>query len=103
MQLLAARMRTARRASLASPLVSIALLFFSTAAQAVVPDTRPVTQEQFKQLVKIFKNVVNRIDTLEKEVKDLESRPSGGAPKKEEVIDLSATDSKVQAAPVEAA
>jgi hypothetical protein len=84
-------------------LALITLLLLAPQAQAAVPDSRPVTQEQFKQLVKIFKNVVNRIDTLEKDVKDLQSRPSGGAPKKEDVIDLGASDSKIQSAPVEAA
>jgi hypothetical protein len=72
------------------------------AAHAAPADNRPVTQEQFRQLVKIFKNVVNRLDRVEKQVKDIESRP-GGPSKKEEVIDLGASDAKVMSAPVEAA
>src|SRR5579885_2905358 len=88
-------------------LIMLSVCFFCPRANAAQPDTRPVTQEQFKQLVKIFKNVVNRLDSLEKEVKDLESRPGGGgggnSQKKDEVIDLGASDSKVQSAPVESA
>src|SRR3954463_382714 len=66
----------------------LACLALAPTAQAA--DNRPVTQEQFRQLVKIFKNVVNRLDKVEADVKDLESRGTSGGARKNEVVDLGA-------------
>lgn len=50
----------------------------------------PVTQEQFKQVLKILKRVVDRFDELEKKVNKI---PAGaGAGKSEEAVDLSDLD-----------
>lgn len=60
---------------------------------AEAPDNRAVTQTQFKELVRIFKKVIGRMDSLEKKVKTLENK--GKEPpitsigsESEEVVDL---------------
>jgi hypothetical protein len=69
---------------------------------SIAPDTRPVTQEQFKELIKIYKKQVERFDKVESKVNTLGTGTKPGKPGgADEAVDLNGlTSADNGAAPV---
>lgn len=65
-------------------------------APAAPPPGSYVTQEQFKQLLKIFKRVVDRFDALEKKVAKQGGKSGSSS---SDAVDLSALDSETKSGP----